>query len=104
MNSRSKTPSGTVKDTGALATSTLVGIDPHNYGLRIQIDEDQTEGSKNIEGQFIVLSAGSGTYASDFEPYVGRKFGSAEEMIDAVRESSPKATYFLQSTNLKVEK
>ncbi len=112
MGSPNKTPEGTVKDTGALATSILIGVDDHNRGLRIQIDEDQEQSGKTIVGAFDVLDAGNGKYANAFEPHVGKRYESAKDMIadvqntantiEALRDSEP--THFLLGSNLKVEK
>lgn len=83
----SKTPPGTVEETGALPGQTLVGISeqPLNRGLRIKVHRQQARAGSRIEGSFDLLDAGEGTYSKYLAQHVGESFLNAGELIDAIR-------------------
>ncbi len=105
----SKTPPGTVKETGAGAGQFLIGIEeqPLNQGLRIKIHRPQEprDGGR-VKGSFDLVAEGTGTYAHYLRQYIGESFLSAAELIDQVQEQGGKAldcTHILNCNKLRVD-
>ncbi|MEO0248736.1 MAG: hypothetical protein ABIN58_04195 [candidate division WOR-3 bacterium] len=100
-----KTPPGTVKESGAVAGSILVGVKEHNAGLTIKVHEPQPHGKGGrIIGPFELLVAGTGTYAIHLRPHEGKIFRSVEELLDTIRRhrGAEKATHILNRNCLEM--
>jgi hypothetical protein len=106
----SKSPSGTVKDSGASAGDILIGIQEEalNRGLRIKIHKSQEKGhGGRVKGSFDLLDAGTGTYAQYLMEFVGEGFIEARELIEGVRkkgDAALKCSHILNCNKLRVEK
>jgi hypothetical protein len=63
-----------------------------NRNLQIRVDRDQGAGKGGrVEGSFELLDAGAGKYSQYFSEFVGRRCGSAKELIRQIA-SRPEAT------------
>lgn len=103
----SKTKPGTVKETGAKSGDILFGIEKSNNGLKIRIHKNQAPGNGGrIEGDFDLLEAGDGVYASYLHEFVGDAFLSASELIENVARKSgaQKCTHILNRNMMRVSK
>jgi hypothetical protein len=104
-----KTPTGTVRDTGAKPGQILIGIaeQPLNRGLRIKVHRSQAKGSGGrITGSFEVLDAGTGKYAHYLNEYVGEPFMEADHLIDSIQKQGGGAvdcTHILNRNKLRVD-
>src|SRR5687767_15095675 len=90
----SRTPPGTVKETGAQPGHFLIGIDeePLNRGLRVKVHQAQEPKGGPIEGGFDLFAAGTGTYSSHIARHVGASFRSAAALIELVKQAGGDAS------------
>jgi hypothetical protein len=103
-----KTPRGTVKETGASPGQILVGIreEPLNCGLRIKVHRRQDPVGARIKGSFDLLDPGTGTYSNYLPQHVGESFLNAADLIDEIRASGGNAihcTHILNRNRLRIE-
>jgi hypothetical protein len=94
-----------VRYTGALSGECLVGVRPLNLELIVRISENQPsnlEGGGPIVGEFDLLHAGSGDYHVQLASLVGRRFESAQALLDELRllPGASKASHILNRGEL----
>ncbi|GLI35636.1 hypothetical protein [Desulforhabdus amnigena] len=98
----SRTPFGTVKDSGASAGDFLIGVKEQelNRGLRIKVHKNQEKGhGGRVKGSFDLVEAGTGTYAEYLLEFVGDSFIEAKELIEKIQEKGGKALKCLHLLN-----
>jgi hypothetical protein len=92
----SKTKDGTVKETGAIVSRQLIGIEERNKNLIIEIYKTQKVGrGGRIIGEFKVLEVGNGRYAKDLKDFKERKFSNAKEFIEEAQLKNEDITHVI---------
>src|SRR6185503_12496844 len=98
-----RTKPGTVQYTGASPRSRLIGSSPHNKGVLIEVVEEQEANGHRVRGEFILLDAGQGEYATFLMPLVGTRFDGAADLVAAVRaQGAIKCTHIVNRNCMKV--
>jgi hypothetical protein len=93
-----------VSDTGAARDSILVGVAPHNEGLRLRILEDQPKGDGGpIKGWLCILDVGDNKHSESLRQLLGRTT-DAQEVITIIRAVHPSCVNVVNANILTVEK
>lgn len=101
----SKTKKGTVKETGAIVSCQLIGIEERNKNLIIEIYKTQKIGrGGRINGEFKILEIGNGRYVKDLKDFKDRKFSSAKEFIEEAQLKNEEITHVINCNGLKIHK
>src|SRR5207245_5149226 len=92
-----------VSDTGAIKDSILIGIAPHNEGLRLKILQDQPRGDGGpIKGALQILDVGDNKHSESLRTLLGRST-NAEEVITLIRTAHPSCVNVVNANILTVE-
>jgi hypothetical protein len=92
-----------VSDTGAKRDSILVGVAPHNEGLRLKILQDQPKGDGGpIKGRLQILDVGDNKHSESLRTLLGRTT-DAEEVVTIIRSVHPSCVNVVNANILTVE-
>jgi hypothetical protein len=92
-----------VSDTGAAKNSILVGVAPHNEGLRLKILQDQPKGDGGpIKGWLEILDVGDNKHSESLRRLLGRTT-DAGEVITLIRTAHPSCVNVVNANILTVE-
>lgn len=101
----SKTKEGTVKETGAIVSRQLIGIEARNKDLIIEIYKTQKAGrGGRIVGEFKIIDVGNGYYANDLMDLKNKTFSSAKEFIEEAALKNKDITHLINCNGLKIHK
>lgn len=104
-SSMSKTKDGTVKETGAVVSRQLIGIEKRNNNLIVEIYKTQKPGrGGRIIGEFKIIDAGNGDYADYLKDFENISFNSAKEFIEQARLKNKDITHVINCNGLKIHK
>lgn len=99
----SKTKDGTVKETGAVVSRQLIGVENRNRNMIIEIYKTQKCGrGGRIVGEFKIIDVGNGDYADDLKDFKDREFSSSKEFIEEAKLKNKDITHVINCNGLKV--
>ena|SRR5688500_16112961 len=101
----SQTKSGTVKETGAVVSRQLIGIEDRNKNLVVEIYKTQKIGNGGrIIGEFKIINAGNGYYAKELKEFEGKTFYKAKEFIEEAKLKNKDITHVINCNGLRIYK
>lgn len=101
----SKTKDGTVKDTGAIVSRQLIGIENRNRNMIIEIYKTQKSGrGGRIIGEFKIIDVGDGDYANDLMNFKNREFCNSREFIEEAKLKNKDITHVINCNGLRIHK
>jgi hypothetical protein len=95
-----------VASTGCEQGDVLIGAQPVNRNMRIQVFFAQDKGDNSqIKGGLRLLESGSGRYGPALDEFVGRHFNNARELVELLRQKpgAKECTFILHKDMLEVE-
>lgn len=101
----SQNKDGTVKETGAIVSRQLIGIEDRNRNLIVEIYKTQKVGhGGRIVGEFKIINTGNGYYAKELKEFEGKTFSKAKDFIEQAKLKNSDITHVINCNGLKIYK
>ena len=97
----STTKEGTVKETGAVVSRRLIGIEERNKNMIVEIYKTQKAGrGGRILGEFTIIDAGNGYYSREIKDFLGQRFKNSKDFIEKAKVRNKDITHVLNCNGL----